>query len=771
MSGRTHRRDLRLLPVAGVTWAAALVATRYPGLAAVGAAALWGSAFALVVALLGARRRVHDGRLVPVLAIAAIASAFAAASAGHVAVAHPDRERAVSLPISGGRSIVVDATVTGKVERSPTGWRFDAVTSRIGAAEETSHASIPVVVRAAERPTGLDMGATIRVTGSAFPAEPGERAVLVVDAGPPPQLRAPPAGILAVAAGLRSALVSQSHTLPQPGAGLIAGLAVGETSAVTDELDAQMKTASLSHLTAVSGANCALVVGVAFVAAAGLGLRRGWRVAAGLVVLVGFVLLVSPEPSVVRAAAMAAIAMLAVLLGRAGAGVSVLSLAIVACLVADPWLAGSLGFALSAAATGALLLAAGPVGDTLARVMPRPLALAVAVPLAAQLACTPLIVLIDPRLPVYAVLANVLTAPAAPLATIAGLAACLSVGVPMLASGFAALAWLPCAWIAATAGLVSVLPGNAVPWIADLPGAAAALALSAAVLIALIPRAPRLLRRLATGVLAAAAGVGSGVFVLAGPIQRGGVPGDWSIAICDVGQGDALLLRSAERTALVDTGPDPEALAACLELFGVERLDLLVLTHFDLDHSGGVAAVRGRVETVVHGPVGEPADEALLSDLVGAGAATQTASSGMSGVLGDARWRVLWPRSSGVAYPPGNDASVVLTIEGGGIPRSILLGDLSETPQVALSPAVRGSFDVVKVAHHGSADQSAGLYQRITARIALISVGDNDYGHPRAEILDVLVGTGAAVVRTDRSGAAAVAETQRGLELWRQRPG
>ena len=70
--------------------------------------------------------------------------------------------------------------------------------------------------------------------------------------------------------------------LPGPGAGLIAGLAVGETSAVDAELDAAMKATSLAHLTAVSGANCALVVGVAFGAAALCGARRGARVAAGL---------------------------------------------------------------------------------------------------------------------------------------------------------------------------------------------------------------------------------------------------------------------------------------------------------------------------------------------------------------------------------------------------------------------------------------------------------------------------------------------------------
>ena len=147
---------------------------------------------------------------------------------------------------------------------------------------------------------------------------------------------------------------------------------MGDTGAVTTELDAAMKASSLSHLTAVSGANCALVVGIAYALAAVCGLRRGIRVAAGLGALVAFVVLVSPEPSVVRAAAMAAIAMLGLLLGRTGAGLSLLTASVAILLIADPWLAGSLGFALSVAATGALLVLAGPLAEGLGRWMPAP---------------------------------------------------------------------------------------------------------------------------------------------------------------------------------------------------------------------------------------------------------------------------------------------------------------------------------------------------------------------------------------------------------------
>lgn len=101
---------------------------------------------------------------------------------------------------------------------------------------------------------------------------------------------------------------------------------------------------------------------------------------------------------------------------------------------------------------------------------------------------------------------------------------------------------------------------------------------------------------------------------------------------------------------------------------------------------------------------------------------------------GSASWRVMWPRQDDRVFPAGNDASVVVEVEGGGVPRSVFLGDLSAASQRQLvqTGLVRGPYDVVKVAHHGSADQDAELYRQLAPRIALIGVGtNNDYGHPR----------------------------------------
>ncbi len=781
MAARTVRR-LRIVPVAAAVWATAFGATHLPEAAGATALLLWAATLS-TLSVLHARRRRDPARARRVIVIVVIALAASAAAASHVALAEPVREAARALPVSGGRAVTIEAVVTGKVERRAGGQAvFDARATRaqIGARERMLGVEVGVLAapdRIDHREL-LDVGAVVLVHGTVSPARAGDRAVWLIAASRGVEVVAPPDGVFAVTAALRRGLVDAVEGLPAPGAGLVPGLAVGDTSAVDPTLDVEMKASSLSHLTAVSGANCAIVVGLAFAVAAAMGARRSARVLVGGCALAGFVLLVTPEPSVVRAAAMGAIAMLGIQLGRVGPGIAVLSLGVAAMLIADPWLAGSLGFALSVAATGALLLWTPALTQGLARWMPRPLALMLAVPLTAQLACGPLLVLIAPSVPLYGVVANLLAAPAAPVATIVGLAACLALPVPLIASGLAGVAWLPAAWIAGTAATMAGLPGHSVPWtpgwagVALLAGAGASLG----IIVRGRPSAARgravILHGAAVAVASITAGavLGSGALTsVAGPLT---VPQAWAVAVCDVGQGDAILLRSAGQVALVDTGPAPEPLAACLTRFGVARVDLLVLTHFDLDHAGGAAAVRGKVGTLLHGPAGSGDDDVLVDDLVAAGARAVPARAAMTGALGDARWRVLWPRADSRAYEPGNDAGIVLELAGGGLPSILLLADLSASAQRSLlhSGALASGYDVVKVAHHGSADQAPELYDAVGAAVALLSVGvGNDYGHPRADTLRLLDERGAAVARTDLSGAVALWTEPSGVVVWRER--
>ncbi len=770
--------------MAATAWAVAAAAILLPSWSSGAAITLWVAVAAAFAAVAISRRRTPSKRPSTAVLVVILALAAGAAAASHVAFAQPARTQVTAGALSGGRAVDVTATVVGKVERRIDGTlAFDARARSFATGSTRRDADVEIVVRVApedvDRPAQLDVGAAVIARGTAKPGRPGERAVVTVWASRGVEVTTAPTGVTAAAAALRNGLVAAVDGLPGQGAGLVPGLAVGDTSIVSPQLDAAMKASSLSHLTAVSGANCALVVGIAFAFAALLGASRALRVGVGLAVLVGFVVLVTPEPSVVRAAAMAAVAMLAVLLGRTGAGTAILALAVTVLLVLDPWLAASLGFALSVTATGALLLFARPLAAGLARWMPRPLALALSIPLAAQLACGPLLVLIEPSVPVYGVLANLLAEPAAPAATVLGLAACLAMPVPWLQSGLAALAWLPASWIAATADTVASLPADALPWLEGWPGAAALAVVGVAIgAIVVLPNGGSGVRRALRGgsvvLVAVLSGGALGSAALASVAGPRTVPRDWAVLACDVGQGDAVLLRSAGTVALVDTGPEPEDLTACLDRVGVSRVDLLVLTHWDLDHRGGVPAVVGRVVTVLHGPV-DAVGAAVLRSLTDAGARSVEGSAGMSGKLGEATWRVLWPKPGGSrGFGVGNDSSVVLDVRGGPIPPTLLLGDLSASPQQALaaSGALAPPYAIVKVAHHGSADQDAALYAEAAPAVALITVGaGNDYGHPRDETLAVLDGVGARIARTDRDGIVALWAGRAGVTAWRDRGG
>lgn len=689
--------------------------------------------------------------------------------------AAPGRDGAASWD---GRVVEVTGEVTSSASVGRDGrlWMEVQLTG-IGSPGEVRAAVAPVRI-GVEPGDGFDLGAAVRVTGEAVATDAGERAVLVVfamKAG----VDAPASGVFAVAADARSAFIDRATRLPEPGAGLLPGLAVGDTRAVSEELDDDMRTSGLSHLTAVSGANCAIVVGAAFWVTALCGGGRALRVVVAAVALAGFVVLVTPEPSVIRAAVVAGVAMITVLLGRPRAGAGMLALAVVGILVADPWLAATPGFALSVAASAALILLAPPLMRGMSRWMPEPVALAVAVPLAAQLACGPIIALFAEQQSLIGVAANLLAAPAAPLATVLGLLACLTAPVAPVADLFAASAWLPSAWIATTATTAADLPLAQILLPPGVSSAVLVLVVSvAAAVVILRPRSigpPRVIpvaavvRGSSAAVLIVVLSLGISAALLDGPLATATVPERWAIAACDIGQGDALVVRSEASVAVIDTGPEPAALTSCLRSLGIDRVELLVLTHFDVDHSGGVDALQGRVDTVLHGPPAEPDDQRVLDVLAAGGATLRAADAGQRGQLGASDWRVLWPRRLSSAFPPGNDSSVVVEFDGGGVPRSLFLADLSAASQRVLLRTARllGGYAVIKVAHHGSADQEPALYQALGATIALYSVGaDNDYGHPRRETLDLLASTGAQAFRTDEQGRILIGLQDGELQVW-----
>ncbi|PWC08156.1 hypothetical protein DF223_02035 [Mycetocola zhujimingii] len=692
--------------------------------------------------------------------------------------------------IDSGRAVSVTLTVTDKTElqsrTSATPWdrstetgeqrrteqRIRGTVTELTVGGRTSSVSLPVVVFAEAGPNGLAaIGERVSLIGQARWTEPGEQAAALIFARGAVTPVSPPPAWLSWAPGMREVFAEQAGELPGRGGELLPGLAIGDTTGVSDDLDSDMITSSLSHLTAVSGANCAVIVAVIVLVLSGVGAPRWLRIGGGLAGLGLFVILVTPEPSVVRAALMAVAVLLSLGSGRPAAGLPVLSLVVLVIVISDPWIARSYGFVLSVLATGGLLTLTRPIAAFLSTWLPRPVSAGLAIPLAAQLACQPVVITLDASLPLYGVPANLLAAPAAPLATLLGLLACLCANIiPPLSWLALWLGWVPASWIAGIATTVSTLPASRVPWLAGVGGALALAAITVVLIAAMIAMARK--KRVAATVMAALLVVIGGAYAGALLADRVGprlaLPREWSYAACDVGQGDAVVIRSGGAVALVDTGPDPASLGRCLDRLGIGQINLLVLSHFDLDHVGGVAAVVSRSDQVLTPPPENAADERMLRDLKAAGATVVEVAAGDSGTLGALGWQVLWPPGATRHPPSGNDGSVVLGFEGDGI-RSLFLGDLSESAQEALlsTRTVRGTVDLVKVAHHGSADQSARLYQAIAARIGLISVGaGNDYGHPAPTILDTLRAAGTAPVRTDECGLVVVAPSGDSLTVW-----
>ena len=777
--------DLRLATPVVVAWVSAGVLIGLPRLLPGAALLLWGAAalFLLFALALRGRGRAVLGALVVALAATALVLSIASVRA-------PDRQPAVLIEAAqAGRFVSATATVTQIVQTGAVaaGQRQAMFSATLGSVTigSSAHGSIvravhvPVTVFADLPDVTIGIGATVTVAGTLSATDPADEIAFRLFAARGVRVDSAAPWFLDWANTLRSGFRDAAGTLPGDGGDLLPGLAIGDTSAVGLPLDSSMKATSLSHLTAVSGANCAVVIALVMLAGRAFGLPRSWRVILSVLVLLGFVVLVTPEPSVLRAAVMAALVLAALARGRPVRGVPILALASLVLLANDPWLSRSYGFILSVLATGGLLVLSGPLMRVMSRFMPLWLAAVLSIPLAAQLACQPVLILLNPSIPTYGVFANVLAEPAAPIATVLGLIACVVLPIlPGLGQGIAAIAWLPAAWIAAVASFFAGLPGAALPWAEGALGVASIAVLTVLLVTVVLLRRGRAARRLASVALALVIVAAGGVAAGESMRQHLSWPEDWQIAACDIGQGDAVLVRSLGQVALIDTGRDPKLLRRCLDDLGIARIDLLLLTHWDMDHVGGTSAVFGRVTRAMIGPTDGSAASAIGGRLADTGAAVAQVSQGLSGVLGELGWEVLWPRARLGSLEPGNDASVTLRFTGvgacaSGCLSSLFLGDLGNRPQALMMAANRiGPVDVVKVAHHGSADQNPALYAALHATVGVVGVGrGNGYGHPTDLLLGILADSGTLPTRTDLEGMVLIAPAPGGgVTVWTEHP-
>lgn len=628
----------------------------------------------------------------------------------------------------------------------------------------------------------------------------GERnaAVLRPDGKGPPRVTGPASALQRAAGSLRAGLRRATDGLAPDARSLLPGLVVGDTSRVTPELDEAFRAVDLTHLMAVSGSNLAILLvlligppGKAARAerrglAARLGVPLRMTAVLGGALTLAFVVVCRPEPSVLRAAACGSITLLAIGTGRRRSLIPALAGAVLLLVLYDPWLARSYGFVLSVLATGALLTLAPCWSEALRRRrVPGRVAEALAAAGAAQAVCGPVVVLLASRVGLVAIPCNLLAEFAVAPATVLGFAALATAPVAMpVAELLARVAGWPAGWIASVARAGAALPGAEIDWPDGWGGALLLAALTGAVALSA--------RRLAhhPWVCAAAALLLLLAVLRPVPLTRalsGWPPPGWTFAMCDVGQGDALVLAAGDGAGVVvDSGPDPGLVDRCLRDLSVTRVPLLLLTHFHADHVRGLPGVlRGRgVGVIETTSLDEPPEQAAFvrRTAAGAGVAVVRAVPGEHRRIGALDWTVLWPpagATGATGAPPGsavpsapvlpskepNDASVTLYVRTAGL-TLLLLGDLEPASQQGLlrSLPTLPRADVLKVAHHGSAYQDPELLRRARPRIALVSVGrDNPYGHPSARTVDALEAGGAVVLRTDVDGAVALTGDGPGL--------
>ncbi|MCB8922888.1 MAG: DNA internalization-related competence protein ComEC/Rec2 [Ardenticatenaceae bacterium] len=590
------------------------------------------------------------------------------------------------------------------------------------------------------------------------------------------------------------AQASINRLIPDPAAALLSGILLGNDNGLSPELADDFRATGMTHIIAISGFNIAILIGILVGLSQPLLKRRG-AVAFAIVGVAAYTLLVGADPSVVRAAIMGSIYLIASRwLGRPNYIYASLFLAAFVMTLLNPLALWDVGFQLSFAATLSLMLYATPLTQWMQQQLARRfnrqavraimsvISESVLITLAAQVLTLPLMAAYFGQLSLISLPANALILPAQPGVMVwGGLAALVGMVIPAIGQLFGWVAWLFLAYTIWLVRLFAAVPGAAVP-VTVSPGVIVAVY----ALIGLITLFARLepekragvtavlrknlSRRLAVGV----AGVTAVLTLSWGMTQP---DGNLHVVFLDVGQGDATLIQTPSgRQILVDGGYYPSVLNDGLGQhipFWQREIDLMVATHPDADHISGLAGVFERYhvgQLITNGQgLGEsPIYDAVLLAAEEAGTPIRRALVGERIVIEDGvQLEVLHPGA--VLLPDErNENSVAMRLTYGDF-SLVFTGDAEQqAEQAMLKSGLPLDALVYKAGHHGSNGSSSAAFLRaIRPSIITISVGaDNNFGHPSPEMLQRAADVGAAVLRTDELGTIEVVTD--GHTMWWQ---
>lgn len=602
----------------------------------------------------------------------------------------------------------------------------------------------------------ISIGSLVAANVKLSPGEYGRATVAVLKPISTPQVIRPPPFWKRIIESIRAGLVTAMQDNPEPQAALLPGLVVGDTSAMSVAMNQDFQVTGLTHVVAVSGVHLVIILGVISAVSRRIGLRGYWLTAVSVLSMVAYVALCYAQPSVVRAAAMAIVSLMGASFGGANSGIRGLCLSVMVLCWYDPWMSRSIGFVLSAVACVGIILWGQRWTKALGRWLPDWLAEVMAVALAAQVATQPIICWLSGRVSVAGLIANVATGPwVAPAIVIGLIAALVSPLSPLVAS-----------WIGYIAGWCSQPILSIVDWLAALPGAShpwpvtpTGLVLVSVACLVLAWVIPRMLSRAWIVLACTMAMVAT---MLVAPYQPGWPDPDWQVASCDVGQGDATVVRVGQSKAIVlDVGPEDSGVMPCLSQLGVKQIPLMVLSHFHEDHVGAFEQVVNRfpIASLLVG-ANTAGGEDILRLAKSQGIEILTASVGEIIQVDNVRLTVISAWLSGVSTvegddsPDANDESLIVRLDTEQM-SLLCTGDVELTGQrAALRNRDALDVDVIKVPHHGSARQEPAFLKASQARIALVSVGaKNTFGHPAARTIRELTSNGMTIVRTDQRGS------------------
>lgn len=564
-------------------------------------------------------------------------------------------------------------------------------------------------------------------------------------------------------------LQSISNCLPKKEASVLAGMLIGYTKDMPEEMEEDFRRAGLSHVMAVSGANIAFLLLPLLWLLKRLGFNRRWSSAIAFPMMIFYVFATGMEASVVRAAIMAGVTLIGMLFWRKTDIYCSMAASAIIILIKNSYMLYDLGFILSFAATLSLAIFHKPLLDRLSVKIPKSIRSTLAATLAAQLGVIPVVAYCFNTFSVVSVLSNLLVVPLTGFLTLLGallaIVGNLALSLGQLLGQFTRI----------VVDILLFLTENiaAIPWAEIGLATPSLLFVMIYYLVLLYVRYwhPRLPNDVARPVLA-------GILVLCGTLVVFMCVPSRSLRIyfADVGQGDCVLIRTPQgKNIIIDGGGSindekgsyagERIVVPLLYDLNMAEIDLMIATHSHADHIGGLKSVIDKVE-VKRLVVAEAPDIEMreLTDYAEKkGVPIERVKEGK--VLFKERellLKALYPfeetwRMPMSATTNANELSLVTRIDYGEF-SALFTGDIGvETEKRLLEDGAMLRCDLLKVAHHGSKYSSDEVFlNTVNPRLAAISVGQNRYGHPSPEALTRLIESGSTVYQTLESGGILV---------------